>query len=66
MFGKKSKMSTNDRAVMALGRKAGNLKGTNFGNSHGGKESRSGGNPNPFRKRAISPGKAGPVKMQGD
>ena len=65
MFGKgKSKMSSGQKFITAKGREVGNLP--RFGNHSGGKESRSGGNPNPFRKRAISPGKAGPVKMEGD
>jgi hypothetical protein len=51
-------MSTNDRAVMALGRKAGNLKGTNFGNNKGGKGSDSGkATPDPFKPRTLKVGK---------
>jgi hypothetical protein len=58
MFGKKSKMSSNDRAVMALGRKAGNLKGTNFGNNHGTKGGSKGTEtPNPYKSRTLRVGK---------
>ena len=62
MFGKKSKMSTNDRAVMAMGRANGNLvsgkEGKTYGNTRGpdnrkrGKET-----PDPYKPRTLKVGK---------
>ena len=72
MFGKKSKMSANDRAVMAMGRANGNLKGPGapfnkkMALSTSDTAPRGKAGPNPYRARAVSPGKAGPVKLTVD
>lgn len=61
MFGKgKSKMSSNDRFVMAQGKKAGN-----FGNHKGppGKSGKAG--PDPFRDKGLSPGQVNTFKTRG-
>ena len=56
MFGKKSRMSTNDRAVMAAGRANGNLP--RFGGSKGGKGGSKGKEtPDPFKPRTLKVGK---------
>jgi hypothetical protein len=53
MFGKKSKMSSNDKFVMSQGRKAGN-----FGNTHGGKGGSKGKEtPDPYKSRTLTVGK---------
>ena len=54
MFGKgKSKMSANDKFVMAKGKQAGN-----FGNTHGGKGGAKGKDgPDPFAARTLKVGK---------
>lgn len=67
MFGKgKSKMSGNDRFVMAAGRKVGNLKGTNVGNTKGGKGGEKGkAGPNPFRSKDVSLGQVNTFKTRG-
>jgi hypothetical protein len=64
MFGKKSKMSTNDRAVMAMGRANGNLKGASaFGTSSKGESrgtkggARGKDSPDPFKPRTLKVGK---------
>ena len=60
MFAKKSKMSTNDRAVMAMGRANGNLgkRGETFAGSKGGKGGTRGKEtPDPFKPRTLKVGK---------
>lgn len=53
MFGKKSKMSSNDKFVMSKGKSAGN-----FGNTHGGKGGAKGKQtPDPFVPRTLKVGK---------
>lgn len=53
MFGKKSKMSSNDHFVMAKGKEAGN-----FGNTKGGKGGSKGKEtPDPFKPRTLKVGK---------
>jgi len=59
MFGK-SKMSSNDKFVMAAGRKAGN-----FGNHKGGKGDKGKAGPDPFRGRKMSPGQVNTFKTKG-
>ena len=54
MFGKKSKMSSNDRFVMSAGKKAGNV----FGGSKGGKGGTKGKEtPDPYKPRTLKVGK---------
>lgn len=61
--GKKSKMSSNDRFVMAKGREAGNVK--SFGN-HKGPAGKSGkASPNPFGDKGLSPGQVNTFKTRG-
>ena len=58
MFGKRSKMSVNEKAIIAIGKAAGNLH-PNFGNSRGPAGKKGKETPDPYAKRAVSPGKAG-------
>jgi hypothetical protein len=61
MFGKgKSKMSSNDKFVMAKGREAGNV-----GNTKGGAKPRGSSGPNPFADRKLSPGQVNTFKTRG-
>ncbi len=72
MFGKR-KMSTNDSAIMAMGRANGNLKSlkeksafgvSGVGVSRGSKGGKKGEEtPNPFNRKDMSLGSAGPVKL---
>lgn len=62
MFGKKSRMSNNDRAVMAMGRANGNLKSKAFGTTSegvsrgpAGKKGKEG--PDPFKARTLTVGR---------
>ena len=53
MFGKKSKMSSNDKFVMAKGREAGNVFGKHSGPAgKKGKET-----PDPYKPRTLKVGK---------
>lgn len=58
--GKKSKMSSNDRFVMAKGREAGN-----FGNHRGPAAPKGKAGPNPFGDRKLSPGQVNTFKTRG-
>ena len=71
MFGKgKSKMSSNDRFVMSMGRKAGNVKGGGKGGDtfgeHKGPPGKSGkAGPDPFGAKGMSPGQVNTFKTKG-
>lgn len=52
MFGKKSKMSSNDRFVMSMGKQAGN-----FGNHKGSGKPKGKETPDPYKPRTLKVGK---------
>ena len=58
MFGKKSKMSSNDRFVMSKGKQAGNFGTTSSGVSRGTKGGAKGkSGPDPYKPRTLTVGK---------
>ena len=58
MFGKKSKMSSNDRFVMSKGKQAGNFGTTSSGVSRGSKGTGKGkATPDPYKPRTLKVGK---------